>query len=382
MHLLKIISTSLFSCLLIPSVFAAQEVVVKIGHAAPTSGSIAHLGKDSENGARMAVEELNAKGILIDGKKARFELLTEDDGADPKQGTAVAQKLVDSKVNGVVGHLNSGTSIPAAKIYQMAGIPQVAPSVTSITYTAMGYKTAFRLIANDSFNGNKLGNYAVNTLNAKTIAVIDDRTAFGQGLADQFIKGAKAANPNVRILQRQFTNDKATDFNSILTAVRAGKPDVVFFGGMDAVGGPMLRQMKSLGIHAKFMGGDGICTEKMIALAGDALGNNKVVCAIAGGVQKSEQKGIDEFKMAYKKRFGIDVQIYAPYSYDAVMTLANAMQQGKSINPDTYLPYLQKIHYKGITGNIAFDSKGDLQNGILSLYTYQDGRRTQISLIQ
>lgn len=382
MNPLKIISATLFSFLMIPSAFAAEEIIVKIGHAGPISGSVAHLGKDNENGARMAVEELNAKGFVINGKKAKFELIAEDDGADPKQGTAVAQKLVDAKVNAVVGHLNSGTTIPAAKIYQMAGIPQIAPSVTAISYTAMGYKSAFRLIANDGFNGIKLGNYAVNNLGAKTIAVIDDRTAFGQGLADQFIKGAKAANPNIKMVQRQFTNDKATDFNAILTAIKAGKPDVIFFGGMDAVAGPMLKQMKSLGINSKFMGGDGVCTEKIIQLAGDALGNNKVYCAIAGGVQKSEQKAMDEFKMAYKKRFGVDVQIYAPYTYDAVMVLANAMQQARSVNPDNYLPYLRKIHYKGITGNIAFDDKGDLQNGILSLFTYQDGRRTQISLIQ
>jgi len=382
MNPLKLLTTILLSLLLIPSVFAAEEITVKIGHAGPISGSVAHLGKDNENGARMAIEELNAKGFVINGKKARFELIAEDDGADPKQGTAVAQKLVDAKVNGVVGHLNSGTTIPAAKIYQMAGIPQIAPSVTAISYTAMGYKTAFRLVASDSFNGNKMGSYAVTNLSAKTIAVIDDRTAFGQGLADQFIKGAKAVNPDIKILQRQFTNDKATDFNAILTAIKAGKPDVIFFGGMDAVAGPMLKQMKSLGINSKFLGGDGVCTEKIIQLAGDALGNNKVYCAIAGGVQKSEQKGIDEFRMAYKKRFGVDVQIYAPYTYDAVMVMANAMQQARSANPDIYLPYLRKIHYKGITGNIAFDDKGDLQNGIISLYTYQDGRRTQISLIQ
>ena len=382
MNLFKNLSASLISFLIIPSVFAAQEVVVKIGHVAPISGGIAHLGKDSENGARMAIDDLNAKGFLINGNKVKFELVAEDDGADPKQGTTVAQKLVDARVNGVVGHLTSGPTIPAAKIYQTAGIPQIAPSVSSIAYTAMGYKTAFRLVANDSFNGSKLGGYAANNLGAKTIAVIDDRTAFGQGLADQFVKGVRGANPEIKILPRQFTNDKATDFNAILTAIKAGKPDVIFFGGMDAVAGPMLRQIKSLGITGKFMGGDGICSEKMIGLAGDALGNSKVYCAVPGGIQKSEQKGYDEFKMSYKKRFGVDVQIYAPYSYDAVMLFANAMQQARSANPDVYLPYLHKIQYKGVMGNIAFDDKGDLKNGLLSLFTYQDGRRTQIGLIQ
>lgn len=373
---------ALFASAICASAFAANETIVKIGQAGPISGSVAHLGKDNENGVRMAIEELNAKGTLIDGKKVKFVLVSEDDGADPKQGTAVAQKLVDAKVNGVVGHLNSGTAIPAAKIYSMAGIPQIAPSVTAASFTAMGYKTAFRIIANDNFNGSTLGAYAINNLNAKTIAVIDDRTAFGQGLADQFLKGAKAANPGVKVLQRQFTNDKATDFNSILTAIKAGKPDVIFFGGMDAVGGPMLRQMKALGINSKFMGGDGICTGKIVTLAGDALGNDQVYCAVAGGVLASEKKGMDDFKQAYKKRFGIDVQIYAPYGYDAVMTLVDAMQQAKSSNPDVYLPYLQKIDHKGITGDISFDAKGDLKKGVLTLYTYKNGARSEISVIQ
>jgi len=374
--------TLLFSGLLCANVFAADETIVKIGHAGPISGSVAHLGKDNENGVRMAIEELNAKGTLINGKKVKFVLVAEDDAGDPKQGTAVAQKLVDAKVNGVVGHLNSGTAIPAAKIYSMAGIPQIAPSVTSPSFTNMGYKTAFRIIANDSFNGNTLGAYAIKNLHAKTIAVIDDRTAFGQGLADQFVKGAKAANPSVKLLQRQFTNDKATDFNSILTAIKSGKPDVIFFGGMDAVAGPMLRQMKALGITSKFMGGDGVCTEKITTLAGDALGNDQVYCAVAGGVLEADKKGMDAFKQAYKKRFGIEVQIYAPYTYDAVMTLVDAMQQAKSANPDVYLPFLQKINHKGITGEIAFDAKGDLKKGLLTLYTYRNGQRIELSVIQ
>ncbi len=373
---------SLIACVATASSFAADEVIVKIGHVASISGPIAHLGKDNENGARMAIEELNAKGTMIDGKKVKFVLIAEDDGADPKQGTAAAQKLVDAKVNAVVGHLTSGTSIPASKIYNAAGIPQIAPSVTSIAYTASGYKTTFRLISNDGFLGSSLGSYAVKDLNAKTIAVIDDRTAFGQGLADQFIKGAKAAGPGIKFTQRQFTNDKATDFNAILTSIKASKPDVIFFGGMDSVAGPMLRQIKALGINTKFMAGDGVCTEKIIALAGDALGNNQVYCAIAGGVLEADKKSAEDFKVAYKKRFGTDVQIYAPYTYDAVMTFADAMQQAKSSNPDVYLPYLQKIQHKGVMGMVSFDAKGDIKNGTLSLYTYQNGQRTLLKVLQ
>ena len=232
---------------------SAQDAVVKIGHVGPTSGGIAHLGKDNENGAKMAIDELNAKGVTIGGKKVKLELVAEDDAGDPKQGTAVAQKLVDSKVNGVVGHLNSGTSIPASKVYSDAGIPQISPSATNPKYTRQGFKTTFRVVADDVHLGGTLGRYAVKELKGKTIAVIDDRTAYGQGVAEEFSKAVKASGG--AIAEQQFTTDKATDFTAILTQIKAKKPDIVFYGGMDAVAGPMLRQMKQLGITAKMMGG-------------------------------------------------------------------------------------------------------------------------------
>lgn len=364
------------------SSFAADELIVKIGHVAPISGPSAHLGKDNENGAKMAIEELNAKGTMIGGKKVKFVLLAEDDGADPKQGTAAAQKLVDAKVNGVVGHLNSSTSIAAAKIYSDAGIPQISPSSTSPVYTSMGFKTTFRVVANDGQLGGTLGRYAVQSLNAKTIAVIDDRTAYGQGVADEFIKGVKSKDPSVKFAQRQYTNDKATDFNAILTSIKAAKPDVIFFGGMDSVGGPMLRQMKALGITAKFMGGDGICTTKLPELAGDGIGDNMVYCAEAGGVVDSQKKVFDDFLVAYKKRFGVEVIIYAPYVYDAVMTLVDAMQQAKSADPAVYLPFLHNIHYKGVTGDIVFDKKGDMKEGSLTLFTFKAGKREELAVLK
>jgi branched-chain amino acid transport system substrate-binding protein len=328
----------------------------------------------------MAIDELNAKGVTIGGKKVKFELLAEDDGADPKQATAAAQKLVDAKVNGVIGHLNSGTTIPASKIYYDAGIPQISPSATNPKYTQQGFNTAFRVVANDGQLGGTLGRYAVQINHAKRIAVIDDRTAYGQGVAEEFIKGVKSKGGAAEIVARQYTNDKATDFNAILTAIKAKNPDTVFFGGMDAVAGPMLRQMKALGINAKFMGGDGICSEGLAKLAGDAMADGQVVCAEAGGVEEGQKKGMEDFRAAYKKKFGVDVQIYAPYVYDAVMTMADAMQKAGSAEPAKYLPVLAKIHHKGVTGNIAFDKKGDIKDGTLTLYTYKDGKREQLAV--
>ena len=363
------------------SIAAAQEQVVKIGHVAPISGAIAHLGKDNENGARMAIDELNAKGVMIGGKKVRFELLAEDDAADPKQGTAAAQKLVDAKVNGVIGHLNSGTTIPASKIYHDAGIPQISPSATNPKYTLQGFKTAFRVVANDGQLGGTLGRYAVQTSKAKNIAVIDDRTAYGQGVAEEFIKGAKKSGA-VTIVAQEYTTDKATDFNAILTKIKGKNPDVVFFGGMDAVAGPMLRQMKQLGINAKFMGGDGICTQSLSTLSGDGMSDGQVVCAEAGGVEEAQKKGMEDFKAAYAKKFTTPIQIYAPYVYDAVMTMADAMVKAGSAEPAKYLPVLAKIQHKGVTGNIAFDDKGDIKDGTLTLYTYKGGKRSLVAVVK
>jgi branched-chain amino acid transport system substrate-binding protein len=373
---------SLLAALVVASsAVIAQEQVVKIGHVGPLSGPIAHLGKDNENGARLAVEELNAKGVSIGGKKVKFELVAEDDGADPKQGTAAAQKLVDAKINGVIGHLNSGTTIPASKIYSDAGVPQISPSATNPKYTRQSYKTTFRVVADDVHLGGTLGRYAVKDLKGKAIAVIDDRTAYGQGVADEFEKAVKAAGGTV--VGREFTTDKATDFMPILTTLKGKKPDIVFFGGMDAVGGPMLKQMKSLGINAKFMGGDGICTTELAKLAGDALGDGQVVCAEAGGVDGALKKGMDEFGVRFKKRFNDDVKLYAPYVYDAVMVMADAMQRAKSSDPSKYLPELAKTSgYKGVTGTISFDEKGDIKNGALTLYTYKAGKRDQIAVVR
>ena len=360
---------------------SAQDLVVKIGHVGPTSGAIAHLGKDNENGARMAVDELNAKGVTIGGKKAKFELLAEDDAADPKQGTAAAQKLVDAKVNGVIGHLNSGTTIPASKIYSDAGVPQISPSATNPKYTRNGYKTAFRVVADDVHLGGTLGKYSVTTLKGKSIAVIDDRTAYGQGVADEFEKGVKAAGG--KLVGREFTTDKATDFTAILTNLKAKKPDVVFFGGMDAVAGPILRQMKQLGIDAKLVGGDGICTGELPKLAAGTMGDSQVYCAEAGGVEGAGKKGMEDFKVAFKKKFNADVQIYAPYVYDAVNVMVAAMVKAGSSDPAKYLPVLAKTEgYKGVTGTIAFDNKGDIKNGALTLYTYKGGNREQLSVVR
>jgi branched-chain amino acid transport system substrate-binding protein len=356
---------------------SAQEVV-RIGHSADMTGPVSYFGKDSENGARMAIEALNARGATIGGKKVTWQLVGEDDAGDPKQATAVAQKLVDAHVNGVVGHEASGTSIPASKIYNDAGIPQISPSATSAQYTHQGFATAFRVVANDAQLGRALGRYAVKSMGAKRIAVIDDRTAYGQGLANEF--NGSLRQQGVNPVAKEFTNDHATDYSAILTRIRAANPDLVFFGGMNAVAGPMLRQMKQLGIKARMMGGDGICSDEIFKLSGGTMSDGQVVCAEAGGVEEAGKAGMDNFRAAYRKRFGIDIQIIAPYSYDAVMMIAQAMDQARSSAPAKYLPVLARSQYKGVTGNIAFDAHGDIRDGVITLYTFKGGHRTPIAV--
>ena len=351
-----------------PAPAPKPEVTVKIGHVAPMTGPQAHLGKDNESGAKLAIEELNAQNLEIGGAKVKFELLAEDDGADPKQGTIVAQKLVDAKVNGVIGHLNSGTTIPASKLYSDAGIPQISPSATNPKYTQQGFKTAFRVMANDIQQGKILGEFAAKQ-GAKTVAIIDDRTAYGQGLADEFKKAAEASG--LKVVATEYTNDKATDFKAILTKIKSTKADLVFYGGMDAQGGPMAKQMKELGLKAKFLGGDGVCTPEFMKLGGPATEGH--YCSMPGVPLEKMAKG-PEFKDKFTKKFNAEIQLYAPNVYDAVMVMADSMKRANSVDPAKYLEAVGKTSYEGVTAKIEFDDKGDLKGGAISIYQYKGGK--------
>lgn len=342
-------------------------LVVKIGHAAPLTGSQAHLGKDNENGVRLAIEDLNAQSISIGGQKVQFELLSEDDQADPRIATTVAQKFVDDKVSGLIGHLNSGTTIPTSRIYNDAGLVQISPSATNPKYTQQGYKGAFRVMANDVQQGKVLGEFAVNDMKAKKIAIIDDRTAYGQGLADEFEKAAKAAGGNIVV--HEFTNDKAADFTAILTKIKGTSPDVVFYGGMDGQGAPMAKQMQTLGLKAQFLGGDGIHTAEFMKLAGASA--EGVTASLPGVLLEQMPKGAD-FKQRFESKYG-KIQLYAPYCYDAMMVLAEAMQRANSTESAKYLPEMAKTNYSGVTANIKFDDKGDLQGGSITVYRVVKG---------
>ncbi|SDP79476.1 amino acid/amide ABC transporter substrate-binding protein, HAAT family [Rhodoferax sp. OV413] len=357
---------------------AAQDVqVVKIGHVAPMSGGQAHYGKDNENGARMAVEDLNTQNIVIGGKKIKFELVAEDDAADPKQGTAAAQKLCDAKVNGVVGHLNSGTTIPASKVYNDCGIPHITGAATNPNLTKPGYKTTYRIIANDNSLGAGLAFYAIDALKLKKVAIIDDRTAYGQGVAEVFKKTALAKG--MTVVDEQFTTDKATDFMAILTSIKSKAPDAIFFGGMDPQAGPMLRQMEQLGMtNVKYFGGDGLCTNEVAKLAAGAKTLDNVVCA-EGGASLAKMPGGEAWKKRYDAKFPGQFQIYSPYTYDATMVLVDAMKRANSTDPKVYTPEIIKTNYKGVTTTIGFEANGELKNPAITLSVYKDGKKTALN---
>ncbi len=351
------------------------SIEIKIGHAGPLTGGIAHLGKDNENGAVLAIEEANAAKIKIDGKDARFVLIKEDDQADPKAGTTVAQKLVDAKVAGVVGHLNSGVSIPASAIYNGAGIPVISGSATNPKLTEQGFKVTFRTVGRDDQQGPAVANYLASINKPKTVAIIDDATSYGEGLANEVEKTLKAAG--IKVLPREKGTDKTTDWKAVLTKVKGKKPDAIFYGGMDATGGPLMKQGKELGIKAVFAFGDGACTDEMSKLAGESA--EGLICSQAGIPAVAASK---KFLENYKKKFNVDPILYAPFTYDSALLLVEAMKKANSADPAKYLPELAKISYNGASGKIEFDEKGDRKDAEMTIFTMKAGKITPVAIIK
>ena len=356
---------------------AMADQIVKIGHVAPLSGQIAHLGKDNENGARLAIEEINKKGLVIGGQKITLQLDVQDDAADPRTATQVAQKLVDDHVVAVVGHLNSGTSIPASKIYSDAGIVQISPSSTNPVLTQQGFKTTYRMVATDAQQGPALANYAVKNMKLKSVAIVDDATAYGQGLANEFEKTAKSLG--LKVISHDATNDKAVDFRAILTKIKGENPEAIMYGGMDATGGPFAKQAMQLGMRAKVLAGDGLCTENLSDLAGTATDN--IVCSQAGLALEKMAMG-KEFQAKYEARFHQPILIYAPFTYDAVYVIVDAMKRANSTDPAKLLAKMPGTDYTGIICETTFDSKGDLKHGVISLYDYQAGKKMLLDTVR
>jgi len=354
---------------------SSLERVVKIGHAAPLTGGIAHLGKDNEYGAKLAIDEANARGTTIGGEKIVFELLSEDDEAKPDKGPIIAQKFVDAKVAGVVGHLNSGVTIPASAVYNQAGIPMISGSATNPKLTEQGFNNVFRTVGRDDQQGPAIASYLNAQYKPKTVAVIDDATSYGEGLANEVEKTLKAAG--IVVLPREKGTDKTTDWKAILTKLKGKKPDAVFYGGMDSGAGPLMRQGRELDIKAVFAFGDGACTDKMKELAGEA--SEGLICSQAG---IPVQAASEEFLNSFKTKFKADPLLYAPFTYDAANLIITAMQKADSVDPAKYLPELAKLSFQGASGKIEFDQLGDRKDAEMTIFTMKAGTITPIAIIK
>uniref|UniRef100_A8GEW4 Extracellular ligand-binding receptor n=1 Tax=Serratia proteamaculans (strain 568) TaxID=399741 RepID=A8GEW4_SERP5 len=346
----------------------ADETIL-IGLAGPLTGPSARIGKDLENGAQLAIADANAQKPTLKGKPVTFKLLSEDDQSDPRTAVAVAQRLVDEGVAGVVGHWNTGTSIPAARIYHDAGIAQVAPVATGHGYTQQGFDTSFRVMGHDDDGGHYAGDYAVKVLKAKRIAVIDDRTAFGQGLADEFIKSLAAQG--LQPVAREYVDDKTVDFSAVLTTVRSKNADLIFFGGVDSQAAPLARRIKQLGMNTQLMGAGGFVSQTFLTLAQK---EGEGVVALEPGLPLEQMPGGKAFEQAYRDRYKTHIELHAPFAYDATRVLIAAIEQAGSADPADYLPKLRAIHYQGVTGTIAFDAQGNLQQPSFTLYRVVDGK--------
>lgn len=349
------------------TVSASAQEVVTIGHSGPLSGPQAVTGKDNENGLRLALEEINKTGLIVGGKRVTLKLVSEDDQADPRVGVQIAQKLVDSGVVAVLGPYNSGVAIPASRVYNNANVP-LLPVASNPALTQQGYKNIFRIGASDSLLGGTMAEFAAKTLKAKTAAIIDDRSAYGQGIAEEFAKVAKANG--IKIVGQEFTNASAMDFLSILTTIKGKNPDVIFLGGYAAQGAPLARQMVQRGLKAKLLGGDGICSSDMGRVAGDAA---SIVYCAQGGTSLDKSPEGREFLTKYKATYNADAQVYAVSYYDGLKLLADAMTKAGTTTDKTKIAaQLAKENYKGVAGTYAFDAVGELKGAPTTVYTIKN----------
>ena len=348
---------------------AADPEVVKIGFAGPLTGPVARVGKDLQYGAQLAIDEENAKHPVIAGKPVKYVLDVQDDQADPHVAVQVAQKLVDDGVVGVIGHYNSGCSIPASAVYHNANVAMITPGSTNPALTQQGYANVFRTMGNDGIGGVIAGKFAVEQLKAKRIGIIDDRTAFGQGLADAFEKGAKEANGN--IVDREFTNDKAVDFRAILTSLKQKNVDVIFFGGLDEQGAMLAKQMRTLGMPARLFGAGALKSNAFLQIAGPAGEGTQ---DLEPGPALDKLPSAQAFAKRYKARFNQDVELYAPFAYDAALAMIKAIRDADSLDRAKIVASFPKVTVVGVTGNIAFDPHGDLIKPPYTLFEVQQGQ--------
>ncbi|WJF91649.1 branched-chain amino acid ABC transporter substrate-binding protein [Paraburkholderia bonniea] len=345
-----------------PGAFAASPQIIKIGFAAPLTGPSAADGKEMENATRLAIDDANRRAPKLNGQPVKFEIDAQDDQSDPRIATQIAQRFVDTGVAGVVGHFNTSCSIAASKTYSNASLAEISPSSTGASYTQQGYPTTFRVVGQDAIAGETLGRYLLDSLGAKRIAIIDDRTDFGQGLADRV--EATLLKNHGKIVAREYVTNKTIDFSAVLTKIRGTNPDVIVFGGFDAQAAQLVRRMRSLGLKATLVG-EGFNNNIFVDLA---RGDGEGTITIQPGLPADKLPASD-FASRYEARFKTRLQGFqAPYAYDAATVLLNAVLTAGSAEPAKVLAAVKASRLKGVTGPLAFDAHGDLANSPYTVY--------------
>lgn len=341
-----------------------KEDVIKIGIAGPMTGDQAKMGTDFKNGVTLAVEEWNAKGGVLEKK---IVMLIEDDQHDPKQAVSVANKLVNESAAGVIGHFNSSCSIPASDVYNRACIPMITPASTNPQLTKKGHKGVFRVCGRDDQQGRVGAEFVINKLKAKKIAIIHDKTTYGQGLADEF---KKFIEKNIEVVYYGGIIQGDKDFKTVLTSIKEKKPELIYFGGIYPEAGLLVKQAKELGIIAPFMSGDGTIDPKFIEIAGAKAAEGTYLTF------SPDPKKIPtamKFVEDYEKRFG-EIGPYSTYAYDAMNILITAIKEAGAADGKAVIEKLHSIEFSGAHGKIKFDEKGDVTVAPYVVWITKDGK--------
>ncbi len=341
---------------------------ILVGLAGPMTGDQSKIGGDLERGARIAVEEWNVKGGIM-GREVRLEV--GDDRHDPKQAVSVANKMVNLGIVGMVGHFNSSASIPASSVYHDAGTPMITPGSTNPRLTEQGYENVFRVVGRDDQQGKVAAEFAVKQLKVKRVAILHDKTTYGQGLADEFRKSlAHYEADGVEVVSFDGLTQGDKDFRGILTRLKEEPLDLYFFGGIFPEGGLLVKQAKEVGLNVPMMSGDGVIDPKFIEIAGEA--SNGTYLTFTPDTEKLPQAA--DFLKKYKTRHGDELAPYAIYAYDATNILLKAVSQAQTTNPEKVIAAIRNIKYDGALGHVEFDEKGDVTQSPYIVWITQNGR--------
>ncbi len=354
-------------CILAIGCAGQDENVIRIGAAGPMTGDQSKMGTDLKNAVELAVAGWNEKGGVL-GKK--IILVVGDDQADPKQAVSIANKFVNQKVDAVVGHWNSNCSINASPYYNTAKIVMISPATTNPRFTLQGYRTVFRVCGTDDQQGSVAAKFVLNALRPKRVAVIHDKSTYGQGLADYF---KKAIGDKVNVVYYNGIVQRDPDYKAVLTTIKQAKPDVYFFGGIYPEAGRLVRQAKELGLNIPMVTGDGVYDPTFINIAGKAAEGTYITFGKDPGGLPTAKAFIEH----YKAKYG-DPGPYSIYAYDAANIILTAIRETGSAGGVKVAEYISKTKFKGAFGEISFDKNGDVTRAPYVIWQVKDGAFKQI----